>query len=956
MGKENSKHRKEAKSGRKFKGRLIAPKVDFPNGHILADRFEIHEIIGCGGMGVVYSAFDQVKKEEIALKVLNPVMVKQEESFERFVNEAKISTSLSHPGIVNVFDIQKDGNIYFIIMEKLRGYSLREEIDRRLESEKPFTVKEAVKLIDEICRTLEYVHNKTIHRDLKPENIWIDFDGKTKIMDFGIARLIRTSRLTLTGTTMGTVDYMAPEQRKEHSEVDCRADQYALAAILYEMLTLEIPSGALEKPHEVRSEISKNLSRAVIKGMKRKPDERFGNIQEFRKAIKKSVVSFHIPFRKNVKLASLLIFIFTVVLGSAGAGLYFYTEKLKEDKYLNKKCSVLMKKFLHLQNAIESFYDLNKSRLEESREEVKEIFKKLEEAEKAQDSQMVNTLSSLLEIAQRNLKRNRELNEIINFQKKNDKIIEKFQNELLKAEKLIAEDKFRKAEKSLRKILAILSEKYEKLKDTETVLKKINDMCLPSWIKKIKLQNNYLNEAFFRKFNSEFADIKTLIRNGKTESAGNQIVKLSSDMKKAGNLIKKRRNAIEKVNSISDIEKRFPHLFRDFREGLNAGDRELNHHRWQNAQNAYSKSMILYSLDENKISSIKPEKNKNWEVPGVHIKMVSVENGKFKMGSMSEEDDEKPVHTVILSKPFWIAVFETTQKQYQTLMGDNPSRFNDPEKPVDSVSWNDAVIFCERLTEKEKAAGRLPENYIYRLPTEAEWEFACKNGTDNIRFAFGDSQSILPEYAWYSKNSKESTHKAGNKKTNALGIYDVHGNVWEWCLDWYDDSYKKGIVKDPKGPIQGTEKIAKGGSWRSQGHLCRSGYRAFFSPSDTMDYVGFRIVLAKDFKKGESEEKNINSEENIKPVIKNKNQNSSSVQNKTSSDKKSDTVSAEFINKKEGKNEKNSDFSENNTEKNPSESENVFWENPKELSDESLEKLNLPNKISPKKKNEHKNK
>jgi formylglycine-generating enzyme required for sulfatase activity len=218
---------------------------------------------------------------------------------------------------------------------------------------------------------------------------------------------------------------------------------------------------------------------------------------------------------------------------------------------------------------------------------------------------------------------------------------------------------------------------------------------------------------------------------------------------------------------------------------------------------------------------------------GMKLKLIPA--GTFMMGS----EDTQEVHQVTLTKPFLLGVYEVTQRQYERVMGVNPSEFKGlfGKKPVEWVSWEDAVEFCRKLSTlpSERAAGR-----VYRLPTEAEWEYACRAGTTTT-FSFGDDRSQVGDYAWFGENSEETTHPVGEKKPNAWGLYDMHGNVFEWCSDWHGD-YPSDAVTDPTGAPTGEFRVIRGGCWKLGAGTCRSASRVRRFPSKRDYHYGFRVA------------------------------------------------------------------------------------------------------------------
>jgi formylglycine-generating enzyme required for sulfatase activity len=209
---------------------------------------------------------------------------------------------------------------------------------------------------------------------------------------------------------------------------------------------------------------------------------------------------------------------------------------------------------------------------------------------------------------------------------------------------------------------------------------------------------------------------------------------------------------------------------------------------------------------------------------------------------------------VEITRPFYLGVHPVTQEEYRSVMGKNPSHFsadgegkkkvagvNTDHFPVEMVSWHDAAEFCRRLSHRteEKKAGR-----AYRLPTEAEWEYACRAGSRSL-YSFGDDQKKLGGYAWFVENSSSMTHAVGLKEPNRWGLYDLHGNVYQWCSDWYDrDYYRQGVNRDPQGPENRSLRVLRGGSWVNYARDCRAAHRGHYDPGLRYHYCGFRVAAS----------------------------------------------------------------------------------------------------------------
>ncbi|MBT3381027.1 MAG: SUMF1/EgtB/PvdO family nonheme iron enzyme [Lentisphaerae bacterium] len=229
----------------------------------------------------------------------------------------------------------------------------------------------------------------------------------------------------------------------------------------------------------------------------------------------------------------------------------------------------------------------------------------------------------------------------------------------------------------------------------------------------------------------------------------------------------------------------------------------------------------------------------------LNMAFVEVPPGSFLMGSNDDGLDEIPVRKVWISQAFWIGKYEVTQAEYEKLTGMNPSPFKGPQNPVETVSWDAAVAFCGKLTAQERSAGRLPAGYEYRLPTEAEWEYAARGGPQSQGFTYSGSND-LDEVGWSSLNSREKTHPVGERKGNELGIHDMSGSVWEWCLDWYrHDYYTNAPQEDPVNTVRTLGRVDRGGGWTTSGSGCSVARRYEDKPGYSSGTLGFRVCLAR---------------------------------------------------------------------------------------------------------------
>ena len=222
----------------------------------------------------------------------------------------------------------------------------------------------------------------------------------------------------------------------------------------------------------------------------------------------------------------------------------------------------------------------------------------------------------------------------------------------------------------------------------------------------------------------------------------------------------------------------------------------------------------------------------------IGMRFIYIQPGEFTMGS-NESDNERPPHLVRITRPFYLGMFPVMQDEYLALTGGNPSHFKGNRCPVETISWDDAKLFCEKMSQLRAESKR---DLTFRLPTEAEWEYACRAGSTD-KWCFGNNTSLLDEYAWFDVNAEGRTHPVGEKVPNAWGLHDMHGNVSEWCKDGYaSDYYKSSPTDDPCGVSMARHRTYRGGGWNLGALSCRSANRGANTPDSQRHYIGFRVA------------------------------------------------------------------------------------------------------------------
>ncbi len=229
-------------------------------------------------------------------------------------------------------------------------------------------------------------------------------------------------------------------------------------------------------------------------------------------------------------------------------------------------------------------------------------------------------------------------------------------------------------------------------------------------------------------------------------------------------------------------------------------------------------------------------------VSGVNLEMIRVNPGTFTMGAEADASNRRPdrkPHRVTISRSYYLGRFPVTQEQWRAVMGDAPSHFSgEANLPVENVSWFEAGAFCEKLTEMARRSGAIPDGWAFALPTEAQWEYACRAGTTGGHY--GDLDTV----AWNEHNAGRRTHPVGLKPANAWGFHDMLGNVWEWCADGYAP-YTGDAATDPRGPADAKERAFRGGCWNHADPFCTADFRHHRPPQHKLGDLGFRVALVR---------------------------------------------------------------------------------------------------------------
>jgi formylglycine-generating enzyme len=843
--------------------------------------YDVVKLIARGGMGEVYEAVQKSLNRRVAIKILPRELAADTNFVRRFEREAGALAQLSHPNIVAIYDRGCDDGCYYFVLEYVEALEggPAATLHRRLRSGPPLKTCDCKRLLEQVAGALAYAHGRGIvHRDIKPSNVLLDARDNARVVDFGIAQLLRSHRgdemrLTLSGEVLGTASYLAPEQREARGEIDGRADVYACGVMCYEMLTGQLPEGAFEMPSELAPGLDSAWDVFVEKAIQRNRARRFQTMEEMIEALRTLPVDGKLPepARGPMRKAPDTALQQTPILGKCaqcdtvnpgdnrfctecGASLYEVCPACESENRVGTKfcgqCGV------------------DAAKLKRTAAHRARIAALLEQANQVQGLPALSPLTDAHEL-------------VAKFRAKHP-----------------ADAEVQKAEATIReKLRPLLLDKARGERGAEGLATCRRILALfPG-----EAEAQSLLEALEREIQNVTQTIRKQMGKGELQFAMEQIekglerfgpepalLKLRAETEKA----KRKKRIVLLIASVAAAmiwAVALAPLF-SLVKGVAVSR--------SNGEESQPSAAYIYQAP-------KPQK----EPPGPgqvqtldsvrtlppRSGMSLIPGGSFEMGDSFNEGDssERPVHTLYVSA-FYMDQTEVTKglwdEVYQWAIAngyafDNRGLGKAASHPVRGVNWYDVVKWCNARSEKE---GRTPAYYTssaqtavyttgqvtvqsdwvkwnagYRLPTEAEWEKAARGGLSGRRFPWGDT--ISHSQANYNSSSSSSydvsstreyqprygtedrpyTSPVGSFAPNGYGLYDMAGNVWEWCWDWYDDSfYASSPGKDPRGPATGSSRVVRGGGWFNFAIRCRAANRGRDYLAGRIDYMGFRSVLS----------------------------------------------------------------------------------------------------------------
>lgn len=767
-------------------------------GETVLERFEIREQIGRGGMSLVYRAFDSIRQEDVALKFLSPALTSDSSATSNFLNEARISSRLSHPSILHVFEAHQHQGTYFLSMELLEGRNLREVIVARKELGKPFMVQEVLDYILPVCNALDYAHQSMLHRDVKPENIGLTKEGVVKLMDFGLAKLLHqkdgpTFRETISQVHVGTPYYIAPEQLQGHESSSKRSDQFSVAVIIYEMLTGQLPLGLARSLEVRRPDLPSGLTRAVDRALSTALESRFPDIDSFAEALKSGAEEREF-MRRWIRINPVLVRSIQAVLASFVI------------------CGILWMSGQQWRR-----------RLAEKHEEMGRSWKELREAEAGVNSLNVLAMETWnsMDILSRTLDLERSIWDKGNSYDGQYAILARLTNQVDRARemrtwlkpRLSENQKFTELDEHLSLCVKALNrndqsaykisedrlrESIDRIGLEFTTVEKLNALkaeknsLFPAWLevnKSLGLQEESAPLSKQEEFKKLDSKINEFIRDKKWTKAVPLLMSFNDDLKKdltslyetaVGDYEKNRKQWFDLFPEIGPPELKFladP-------EGLSESSLQLQaSNRFSQALDFLQRASTIYA---------------NWhaEVLQAHQAAAPYWNN-----TKNGLENDMGMRFIPIKGKYW-GVWEVRVMDFARFIQLKGSNFQDaddfwmnpgyeqgPTYPVVGISKRMATIYARWLLHRWND---LPVGGV-NMPSSEEWRAMWLASDEAKPILTG----VLPsQYEWnqdhyatqYIDNRidpKDHIRSTGLTSVNNLGLFGVSDNVWEWAVDDY---------------------------------------------------------------------------------------------------------------------------------------------------------------------------
>jgi len=906
-------------------------------GTLLAGRYRVVRQLGQGGMGSVWLAEDtQLDNKPFAIKMLPSILVSNKRAYRQLKDEALVAMKLTHPNIVTLRAFEENNGNPFLVMDYIEGQTL----DDYLAEKGKLSEDEVIRVLRPIAAALDYAHGEgVVHRDVKPANVMIRNDGHPFILDFGIAREIQETMTRVTGKlSSGTLLYMSPEQLMGEKPTPAQ-DIYSFAAMVYECLKGEPPfsHGQIEfqimnkvpEPLTGCTGLSALLAVGVMVGLVKKPEgrpvtcaavlrvddssraehvERVGRAQtpvtppigscvpQDRPAERSSSATegMAVPMNPPHQGGALKALVAAAAIAFVVVGGWWYANQKQESV-----------------RAAEQRAEEARSAEEARRRAGEAEIRKAEVERKATEATERQTIRARTETERRGAERAAE-----------------------ERVRLAAEAAARAAATEIRIEAIFQKANVERISDADGFKEK-KDALVGSFARADALfdeKTGRWSEAavLFTNFVNQCKALAVL--DGERQSAVAKRVEAQAAFRRAEEAGAK-TCATTRWNEAVSLWQNADIQFKGM-EFTAAGD------RFASAARQFAQSEKDVAAERKRRAKWRKEGEQFTinDPYGLNLTMKWCPAGTFTMGSPVTEEgrfNNEVQHEVKLTKGFWMGETEVTQGQWRRIMDgetiadlERKALLDDTEYmiggkkqtirasfkhksgtlfggedtvdqlPVYWVSWYEAVRFCQRLTQREFEAGRLPDGYEYRLPTEAEWEYACRAGTSsalpngkNLNVLGVDKTYALDDIAWHSGNArlgKGSSRKhvwghklpdgtilalvpqeVKGKRANNWGLYDMIGNMYEWCCDGAAD-YPSGTATDPMGGTTGECRIFRGGSWLSDVRRCRSAARGWDVPDIRSFYLSFRVALAsgRTMHKGETGDVAYKGNSNVNDDIK----------------------------------------------------------------------------------------